>query len=127
MRYSKNKILHNKQDAYKRYLKSRGIDSIIQYNTSKLQHPSVENLQDFERRTHIWCYNGNWIFTANNCNCQRRVRIIQLSQSLVWLPDDVLKNCNWERCASENVSDRLLFVIAPIFIRTILDTSWSIK
>ena len=65
MRYSKNKILHNKQDAYKRYLKSRGIDSIIQYNTSKLQHPSVENLQDFERKTHIWKTGDKWYKLAD--------------------------------------------------------------
>jgi nucleoid-associated protein YgaU len=65
MRYSKNKIFLNKQDSYRRFLKSRGIKKITQYNTSKFRHPTVDDLGDFETVTHIWKTGDKWYKLAD--------------------------------------------------------------
>ena len=54
MRYTKNRIINNKDPAYKRYLKKRGMKKIRQYNTSRLQHPDLKDLANFDRLSHIW-------------------------------------------------------------------------
>ena len=65
MRYSKNKIFFNKEDSYRRFLKPRGLNGIMQYNTSKFRHPSVEDLQDFERVSHTWKVGDKWYKLAS--------------------------------------------------------------
>ena len=54
MRYTKNRIFQNKGAAYKRYLKPRGMKSIVQYSTSKFKHPGLKDLRSFERVSYIW-------------------------------------------------------------------------
>ena len=65
MRYSKNKIKTSKNRAYRQYLKNRGLKQISHYNTSKLRHPTVENLQDFERVSHVWKTGDKWYKLAD--------------------------------------------------------------
>jgi len=54
MRYHKQKIFSNDSPAYKKYLKKRGISKIIQYDTPKLMHPTVEDAANFNSLNHIW-------------------------------------------------------------------------
>jgi nucleoid-associated protein YgaU len=55
MRYYNQAVYENDNDAYKRYLKkTRGIKSVRQFDTPKFKHPSVEDMQNFKRITHIW-------------------------------------------------------------------------
>ena len=50
----KNKIFENGGEAYRRYLKKRGIKKIIQHNTTKLRHPELKDLENFDRINYIW-------------------------------------------------------------------------
>lgn len=54
MRYYKNKIFKNKDKSYSKYLKSRGKKDIIQFETSTLKHPTVEDTENFNVSEHIW-------------------------------------------------------------------------
>jgi len=65
MRYSKNKIMTSKSRAYRRYLKERGLTQISHYNTSKFRHLTVEDLQNFERVSHIWKVGDKWYKLAD--------------------------------------------------------------
>tara|TARA_B100000131_G_scaffold90220_1_gene86934 strand:- start:25994 stop:26326 length:333 start_codon:yes stop_codon:yes gene_type:complete len=54
MRYSKNNIFKNEKQNYKQLLKSRGISSIRQYDTSIFRHPTVSEIENFSTIEHIW-------------------------------------------------------------------------
>ena len=54
MRYLRNKIFENSGEAYRRYLKKRGIKKVIQYNTSTFRHPELKDLENFDRINYIW-------------------------------------------------------------------------
>ena len=54
MRYIKNKILENDKEAYRRYLKKRGIKKIIHHNTTKLKHPDLKDMENFDTINYIW-------------------------------------------------------------------------
>jgi len=54
MRYVKNKIFHNSEESYRRYLKKRGIKKIIQHATTKFRHPELKDLANFDRINYIW-------------------------------------------------------------------------
>ena len=49
MRYSKNNIFKNENQNYKQLLKSRGISSVRQYDTSIFRHPTAEEIQNFSK------------------------------------------------------------------------------
>ena len=44
----------NEKDAYKRYLKARGLKQISHYDTPKLRHPSSADMGNFSSIKHIW-------------------------------------------------------------------------
>ena len=54
MRYIKNKIFENVNEAYRRFLKKRGIKKIIQHNTTKFRHPELKDLENFDTVSYIW-------------------------------------------------------------------------
>mgnify|MGYP003110134369 FL=1 len=55
MRYKNQTIFTNVNDAYKRYLKkTRGMESIQQFNTPTFRHPETEDLENFNTISHIW-------------------------------------------------------------------------
>ena len=55
MRYKNQRIYTNAIDAYKRYLKkTRGIDSIRQFNTPRFRHPSITEISNFNTVKHLW-------------------------------------------------------------------------
>ena len=54
MRYTNQNIIVNDKPDYRRFLKSRGMKSIRQYNTPTFQHPNVADLKNFKRHQHIW-------------------------------------------------------------------------
>ena len=54
MRYIKNRIFENAGEAYRRYLKKRGIKKIIQHDTTKFRHPELKDLANFDRINYIW-------------------------------------------------------------------------
>jgi hypothetical protein len=54
MRYSNQEIFTNARQAYKRYLKSRGIKLINQYDTPKFRFPKEEDLANFSSIKHVW-------------------------------------------------------------------------
>ena len=54
MRYIKNKILENDKEAYRRYLKKRGIKKIIHHSTTKLKHPDLKDMENFDTINYIW-------------------------------------------------------------------------
>ena len=55
MRYKNQSIFTNANEAYKRYLKkTRGQDTIVQFNTPIFRHPSADEISNFSRVNHIW-------------------------------------------------------------------------
>ena len=54
MRYYNQKIFSNEDPAYKKYLKNRGMNKIIQYDTPKFVHPTAEDAANFSTVNHIW-------------------------------------------------------------------------
>ena len=55
MRYKNQEIFVNISEAYKRYLtKTRGVESIKQYDTPVFRHPTVEEIKTFNVVTHVW-------------------------------------------------------------------------
>jgi nucleoid-associated protein YgaU len=54
MRYSNQEIFTNAREAYKRYLKSRGMKLINQYDTPKFRFPQQEDLRNFSSVKHVW-------------------------------------------------------------------------
>ena len=54
MRYTKNRIIENRDHAYKRYLKKRCMNRINHFSTSKFRHPDLKDLSNFDRVSHIW-------------------------------------------------------------------------
>ena len=54
-RYKNQDIFTNLRAAYRNYLKERGQESIVQYNTPKFKHPTSSEIRDnFNVITHIW-------------------------------------------------------------------------
>ena len=54
MRYYNQSVYENENDAYRRYLKKRGMKSIRQFDTPKFKHPTAEDMQNFQRIPHVW-------------------------------------------------------------------------
>jgi nucleoid-associated protein YgaU len=54
MRYINQKVFKNARDAYKRYLKTRGMKLIHQYDTPKFKYPSDIDASNFTTIKHIW-------------------------------------------------------------------------
>ena len=54
MRYSKNNIFKNEEESYKSYLKERGDNFVIQYDTPTFNHPTSEDLDTFSVDEHTW-------------------------------------------------------------------------
>ena len=54
MRYKNQNVFVNAREAYKRYLKTRGLDKIKQYDTPAFKHPSPEERKNFNRISHVW-------------------------------------------------------------------------
>ena len=54
MRYNNQDINVNERDAYKRYLRPRGMSQISQYNTPKFRYPSTSDVRKFSSIKHIW-------------------------------------------------------------------------
>ena len=54
MRYNKQNIFTNEKEAYKRYLKDRGIKFINQYDTPKFRLPSNTDMNNFSSIKHTW-------------------------------------------------------------------------
>ena len=47
-------ILENDKEAYRRYLKKRGIKKIIHHSTTKLKHPDLKDMENFDTINYIW-------------------------------------------------------------------------
>ena len=60
MRYYKQNIFKNKNKAYKRFLKDRGMTEITQYDTPKFRHPSVSEIAGFNTVNHIWTFGDHY-------------------------------------------------------------------
>ncbi len=54
MRYMNQKVFENKVESYKRYLKSRGLQQIHQFNTPKFKYPSDNDAKNISTINHIW-------------------------------------------------------------------------
>ena len=54
MRYINQNVFTNERDAYKRYLKKRGLKLINQFNTPKFNYPSQKEMENFNTISHIW-------------------------------------------------------------------------
>ena len=55
IRYKNQRVFTNDTEAYRRYLKDRGISSIKQYSTPKMFYPSeVQAASSFATVKHIW-------------------------------------------------------------------------
>jgi nucleoid-associated protein YgaU len=54
MRYKNQNTFVNAREAYKRYLKKRGLDKIKQYDTPTFKHPTAEEIKNFNRINHVW-------------------------------------------------------------------------
>jgi len=55
MRYKNQNIFKNIKEQYRRYFKkTRGIESIRQYNTPRFKHPSVDDMRNFNTIKHVW-------------------------------------------------------------------------
>ncbi len=65
MRYLNQKIFRNAGDAYRRYLKKRGMKQIDQYTTPKFLYPTPEDTKKFETISHIWGVGDRYFKLAN--------------------------------------------------------------
>ena len=54
VRYDNRRILRNRDEIYKKFLVRRGITSIRQWSTGKLNYPTVDDLRNISRNQHIW-------------------------------------------------------------------------
>jgi len=55
MRYKNQKVFVNDAEAYRRYLKTRGLKHIKQYNTPKMLYPTDKQAsENFTTISHIW-------------------------------------------------------------------------
>jgi len=54
MRYNNQNIFTNEEEAYKRYLKMRGLDIINQYDTPKFRFPDQIDMKNFSSIKHVW-------------------------------------------------------------------------
>ncbi len=54
MRYFNRNIFLNTREAYRRYLKKRGKENIIQYATGKFKHPTAKESLQLNVVNHIW-------------------------------------------------------------------------
>jgi len=65
MRYFKQSVFTNINEAYRRYLKKRGKKDITQYSTPKFRHPSAEDSLNFNTINHIWGVGDKYYKLAN--------------------------------------------------------------
>jgi len=60
MRYHKQTIFYNKNEAYKRFLKSRGLTQITQYDTPKFRNPTANEIIDLNTINHVWKHGDHY-------------------------------------------------------------------
>ena len=54
MRYINQDVFVNDKEAYKRFLKARGLKEITQYDTPTFKYPSRNDRRNFSTINHIW-------------------------------------------------------------------------
>ena len=54
MRYRNQNIFVNANEAYKKYLKKRGMKQIKQFSTPKFKHPDAGEIRNLNVVNHIW-------------------------------------------------------------------------
>lgn len=54
MRYQKRTVLRNEREEFEDLLKNRSLNYFLHYNTAKLRHPTVEEIQRLTIQTEVW-------------------------------------------------------------------------
>ena len=65
MRYNRQTISVNAQEAYKRYLKKRGMNDIRHFETPTFRYPTAEDPANFQTIRHIWKTGDRFFKLAN--------------------------------------------------------------
>ena len=66
MRYSRQNIFKNEGNAYKRYLKGRGLKLINQFDTPKFRLPDRNDMNNFSSIKHTWSMGDRYFKLAND-------------------------------------------------------------
>jgi hypothetical protein len=65
MRYNKQNIFTNEEKTYKRFLKTRGLTLVRQYDTPKFRFPDQNNIGNFSSIQHIWSMGDRYFKLAS--------------------------------------------------------------